>query len=421
MLRTSRGRPSVFPAAGGAERNGVFLRRVNGLCGGGRRTRRIGALLLALATAFALFTIEEISALDSRIESRESGGRFKPLDPKQEILFPRDHGSHDGARVEWWYVTGQLDTASGRRLGYQLTFFRTGIADEPRGARASGFAARDLFLAHFARTDAAAGTFRFAERTHRTGVGAAFSREDRLSVANEDWRLEQVGGRLVLFAEGGGEEISLVLTPEKPPVVHGEGGLSRKGPGNDAVSRYVSLTRLRSEGWWTAGEKSEAVTGLSWFDHEWGSGSIGKDTAGWDWFALQLLDGRDLMLYRMRGTAGSPTRFSTGTLVDREGRATPLGASDFTIEETARWKSAKSGATYPARWILRVPRAGVAAEVVPLVKDQELVTEKSTRVTYWEGACDVSAPGGGASLGRAYVEMTGYAGAGELGLLREAK
>lgn len=344
--------------------------------------------------------------------------RFQPLDPQQRLTFPRDHGSHDDARVEWWYVTGQLDTPSGKRLGYQLTFFRTGIEDAPKGTRASAFAARDLFLAHFALTDAAAGTFRFAERMHRTGIGAATAREDRLGVANEDWRLEEVGGRLVLFASDGRDELSLLLTPEKPPILHGEGGLSRKGPESDAVSRYVSLTRLRSEGWWTSGGKSEPVSGLSWFDHEWGSGSIGKDTAGWDWFALHLLDGRDLMLYRMRGAAGAATRFTSGTLVERDGRATPLAPRDFTIEETARWKSARSGGSYPARWILRVPRAGIAVEVVPLVKDQELVTEKSTRVTYWEGACDVKALGGGAPLGRAYVEMTGYAGTGGIRISR---
>jgi predicted secreted hydrolase len=378
----------------------------------------VGTLAFAAALALFLFPFKEISALDSRIESTKANGRFKSLDPKQNLSFPSDHGSHDDARVEWWYVTGQLDTPSGKRLGYQLTFFRTGITDEPRSARASSFAARDLFLAHFARTDAASGTFRFAERAHRTGVGAAFAREDRLFVANEDWRFEEVGGRLVLFASDGGEEISLVLTPEKPPVLHGEGGLSRKGAESDAVSRYVSVTRLHSEGWWTTGGRSEAMTGLSWFDHEWGSGSIGKDAAGWDWFGLHLFDGRDLMLYRMRGPAGSPTRYSAGTLVEKDGRATPLDASDFTLEETARWKSTASGATYPARWILRVPGARIAAEVVPLVKDQELLTAKSTRVTYWEGACDVTVPGGSTPLGRAYVEMTGYAGTGGLGEFR---
>jgi predicted secreted hydrolase len=368
----------------------------------------VAAGALVLAGAAALFTFKEILASDSSIDVSK---RFLSLDPKQKISFPRDHGSHDDARVEWWYVTGQLETASGKRLGYQLTFFRTGIEDAPKGTRASSFAARDLFLAHFALTDAAAGTFRFAERMHRTGVGAAFAREDRLAVANEDWRLEEVGGRLVLYASDGGDELSLALTPEKPPVLHGEGGLSRKGLDPDAVSRYVSLPRLRSEGWWTSAGKSASVSGLSWFDHEWGSGSIGQDTAGWDWFALHLLDGRDLMLYRMRGAGGGGTPYSSGTLVGKDGTAVFLAASDFTIEETARWTSARSGGNYPARWVLRVPRAGIAVEVVPLVKDQELVTSKSTRVTYWEGACDVTAPGGGVPLGRAYVEMTGYAGA----------
>jgi len=382
-----------------------------------RVKRRRLAARLAIVSAFSLFTFKEISAIDPRIENTQPNGRFKPLDPKQRISFPRDHGSHDDARVEWWYVTGQLETSSGKRLGYQLTFFRTGISDEPKGARTSAFAARDLFLAHFALTDAAAGTFRFAERMHRTGPGAAIAREDRLDVSNEDWRLQEVGGRLVLAAGDGGDEISLLLTPEKPPILHGEGGLSRKGPEPGAVSRYVSLTRLRSEGWRTSGGKSEAVSGLSWFDHEWGSGTIGKEIRGWDWFALHLLDGRDLMLYRMRGAGGGGTASSSGTLVARDGTATALAASDFTLEETGRWKSARSGATYPARWLVRVPKAELEVAVAPVLADQELVTEKSTRVTYWEGACEVQTPAG-APAGRAYVEMTGYAGAGGLGFFR---
>ncbi len=384
-----------------------FLRRV---C---LPRRSAVAAALAIVLPLALFTFKEISGSDVRIDDTK---RYKPLDPSQKISFPRDHGAHDDARVEWWYVTGQLETASGRRYGYQLTFFRTGVADDA-SPRASSFAARDLHLAHFARTDVSAGTFRFAERLHRDGPGAAYARAGRLSVANEDWRLEEAGGRLILFAKDGGDEVSLILSPEKPPVVHGAAGLSRKGPEPEAVSRYVSLTRLASAGWWTSGGRSEAVTGLSWFDHEWGSGSIGRETRGWDWFALHLADGRDLMLYRLRGAAGSGTPFSSGTLVARDGAAVPLAAADFTIDETARWKSPGSGATYPARWVLRVPKAGLALDVAPVLADQELATEKSTRVTYWEGACDVKTLAGVAA-GRAYVEMTGYAGAGGLGLFR---
>ncbi len=200
-------------------------------------------------------------------------------------------------------------------------------------------------------------------------------------------------------------------------MAHGTNGLSRKGTEPEAVSRYVSFTRLATAGTWRKGAVSRRVRGTSWLDHEWGPGSIGKDAAGWDWFSVQLDDGRDLMLYRMRGRAGEASRFTSGTLVAKDGTSRPLDAGEIGIEETARWKSARSGATYPARWTLRVPSAGLALDVVPLLADQELVTERSTRVTYWEGACAVRSAEG-ASLGKAYVEMTGYAGAGGLGTFR---
>ncbi len=351
-------------------------------------------------------------------------GRLRPLDPAEAIRFPRDHGSHDDANVEWWYVTGHLSGAGGVRLGYQLTFFRVALADEPRGTRASAWAARDLHLAHFAVTDVAAGTFRYAQRAHRSGVGAAFAREESLDAVNEEWRLVEAGGKFFLTAKDGGDELSLVLEPQKPPVANGPNGISRKGPEAEAVSKYVSLTRLSTSGWWRTGRgagteaKAFPVTGTSWLDHEWGPGSVGKETAGWDWFSVQLDDGRDLMLYLLRGVSGAPTRFTSGTLVERDGRSRPLSGADFTVETTARWKSPRSGADYPAGWRLLVPSAGLDLSVRPLVADQELVTDRSTFVTYWEGACEVRAASpSGPLAGKAYVEMTGYAGKGALGVL----
>ncbi len=383
-----------------------------------RRAAFLAALSLASAgTVLAAFAARALSA------GAPGAERFRPLDPAAPLSFPRDHGSHDDARVEWWYVTGHLEDGSGRRLGYQLTFFRTGISDEPQG-RASAWAARDLFLAHFARTDAAEGRFRYAERAHRSGVGAAWARTTHLDVGNEDWTLRDVGGAFVLFArdrvDGEEETLSLLLRPAKPPVLHGENGLSRKGPEPDAVSRYVSFTRLETTGFLTRGGEARPVRGLSWMDHEWGSGSIGRETAGWDWYSVQLDDGRDLMLYRMRGTGGETTRFASGTLVEKDGSSRGLSPADFSVEATGRWTSPRSGGVYPSRWLLRVPAAGLALEVTPLLADQELVTDRSTRVTYWEGACDVRlAEGSGARAGNAYVELTGYAGKGALGALGE--
>lgn len=379
-----------------------------------RPARGFAATLRSAAALAALSLLSSFAPLSA------DGGRFRPLDPGAAPVFPRDHGAHDDARVEWWYVTGHLSDAEGRRSGFQLTFFRTGLVDEPKGARTSAFAPRDLHLAHFARTDVDGKTFRYAERTHRDGPGGASARTTHLDVANEDWRLTELGGKLYLRAndrvDGVEETLTLILTPEKPPVLHGENGLSRKAPEPDAVSRYVSSTRLRAEGWATRGGDARSVTGSAWMDHEWGSGAIGKGTRGWDWFSLQLEDGRDLMLYLLRGEDGVRTLQSSGTLVEKDGRATPLAPSDFSVEVTARWTSPRSKGTYPARWLLRVPKANLVLEVVPLLADQELVTDRSTRVTYWEGACDVRAPGSGRPLGRAYVELTGYAGKGALGL-----
>ncbi|HYN41572.1 MAG TPA: carotenoid 1,2-hydratase, partial [Thermoanaerobaculia bacterium] len=188
----------------------------------------------------------------------DDAGRFRSLDPKATISFPRDHGAHDDARVEWWYVTGHLLDPDGRRSGFQLTFFRTGVADEAKGARTSAFAPRDLHLAHFARTDVDGKTFRYAERIHRDGPGGASARTTHLDVANEDWRLTEIGGKLTLRASdrinGVEETLTLLLSPLKPPVLHGENGLSHKAPEPDAVSRYVSFTRLKAEGWLTRGQ-----------------------------------------------------------------------------------------------------------------------------------------------------------------------
>ncbi len=387
--------------------------------GAARRLRLLRTSALRASGAVTL-VVAAFSLAPAISSSAENSSRFRIPDAKTPLVFPRDDGSHDDARVEWWYVTGQVETSAGERRGFQLTFFRTGILDAPRPDRTSSWAARNLFFAHFARTDPQARTFRFSERFHRSGP-AAFAKEDRLDVENEDWQLGELGGRFVLHARDGDEELSLLLRPEKPPVLHGENGLSRKGPEPEEVSRYVSFTRLEGSGWWTSGDADEPVAGLAWMDHEWGPLSLGREAAGWDWFGLQLDDGRDLMLYRIRKREGGASEFSSGTLVAKDGKAESLKEGDFSIEETARWKSPRSGGVYPSRWILRVPKASLDVEVVPLLADQELVTEKSTHVTYWEGACDVLAPGSRRAIGRAYVELTGYAGPGMLGALRSSR
>ena len=84
------------------------------------------------------------------------------------LQFPRDHGSHPDARIEWWYATGWLQGAGGDGgglLGFQLTFFRsrTGVAADLPGR----FAPRQLLFAHAAVTDVAARRHDHAQRRAR--------------------------------------------------------------------------------------------------------------------------------------------------------------------------------------------------------------------------------------------------------------
>jgi predicted secreted hydrolase len=183
-------------------------------------------------------------------------------------------------------------------------------------------------------------------------------------------------------------------------------------------SHYVSIPRLDVRGSLAETGKASVpvpLKGTAWFDHEWGPGALPEAAAGWDWFAVQLDDGSDLMLYRIRTADGGATPFSSGVLVPppapgKSVMPVRLAWSDVRFRSTKEWRSPRSGALYPAAWEIEVPKAGLALRVDPLVADQELVTEQSTGVTYWEGACRVAGTArGGAVAGRAYAELTGYA------------
>lgn len=309
--------------------------------------------------------------------------------------FPRDHGAHADAALEWWYWTGHLSGAGGREYGFQLTFFRL----------------RDIHVAHFAWSDLSAGRFRFEEKTHLALPGIAGASDERLDVFNEDWSAREEGGAQKISARTAEGALTLTLTPAKAPVLHGEGGISRKGPGANEYSRYVSITRFAVSGALDRKGRKESLTGTAWFDHEWGPGALPAGAQGWDWFALQLSDGSELMLYRMRLSGGAASPFSAGTFVPASGPPQPIAWKDVRLAPKTTWASPKSEAVYPAVWSLAVAPVALDVTITPLLSDQELVTAQSTGVTYWEGACRVEGNRSGRLIGgRAYVEMTGYAG-----------
>ena len=199
-------------------------------------------------------------------------------------------------------------------------------------------------------------------------------------------------------------------TPRNPPIVHGEDGVSHKGKGPTQASHYYSMTRMATTGNVTVGGERLSVTGMSWMDHEFGSGDLGEDQIGWDWFSVQLNNRTEIMLYLLRRRDGTVDPVSSGTFVLPDGQSQHLSLADFQVEPLDHWKSTSSGARYPSRWRISIPRVGLILSVTPKQADQELITERSTQVTYWEGAVAISGVMRDIPLvGEGYVELTGYA------------
>ncbi|MBP1737968.1 MAG: putative exported protein [Deltaproteobacteria bacterium] len=326
--------------------------------------------------------------------------------------FPRDHGSHPDFRTEWWYFTGNLSDTSARRFGYQLTFFRQGVVFKVKDP-STPWSVRDLFPGHFALTDVSARRFAYAERLSRGGPGLAGAARNQMDVWLLNWSARMKENTIRIEAKDQAMEIFLELTPRKPIVFQGQNGLSKKGPKEGQASYYFSYTDLATKGWIKTPTLPSPllVKGRSWLDHEFGSNQLASNQVGWDWFSLCLSNGQDLMIYFLRRSDGSVEPTSSGALVSSDGRTTNLSLSEMSVEVLDHWKSSKTGGKYPSRWKIKIPVAGIELAVNPLLADQELVTEGSTGVVYWEGAVD----GRGRSRGQevtceGYVEMTGYAG-----------
>jgi predicted secreted hydrolase len=343
--------------------------------------------------------------LGAALLTASGAAAFRQALPGFRFSFPRDHYSHPEFRTEWWYLTGHLE-AQGRRFGYQLTFFRSAL----KGAEGEG-SSRQVHFAHFALGELDRNKFHFFEKMNRAGLGVAGAATDRLRVWNEGWLLEGRDGPERIRAQAPGISLELALSALRPPVIHGQGGISRKGAEEGHASHYYSITRLATAGTLQLNGTRLPVRGLSWMDHEFSSDQLAPYQEGWDWFSIQLDDGTDLMLYIIRLKDGTPDPASSGTLVAATGRARHLLRDEFRVQSQGSWRSPHSGASYPSGWRLSVPgQKNLELEITPELKDQELVTKRS-RITYWEGACRVSGRRNGRQVsGQAFVELTGYAG-----------
>jgi predicted secreted hydrolase len=328
------------------------------------------------------------------------------------VELPRDLYAHKNAQTEWWYYTGHMQTARGRRFGFELVFFKRRTDLDRFGVVPLRLLGNPLYLAHFAITDESRKGFRYEHRKSAGGMldlpAAASEKNFYLRLGN--WTVREAQGTHLLRATLGDDLIFEVkLKSSKPAALNGhEGaGVSFKDAGE--ASRYFSFTRMEAEGDITWHGSTEHFIGSAWMDREFGTWRTTENQKGWDWFSIQLNTGAEVMVYHLRNSKGEPSPFSSGTYVDASGRQTHLSHEDFMLEATAHWKSPHTGATYPSGWRLRVPRFNIDVAVTPVMKDQELDTRGTTMIVYWEGVCTVRGHHENQETdGRAYVELVGY-------------
>ena len=382
-------------------------------------TRRILLVLLFVLAAAGLLWWRQQSrqpapaaaaALQPLAASEDLRGYARATEP-DAIRFPQDLGPHDDYQTEWWYYTGNLAADDGRAFGYQLTFFRRALTPPPPAGEsrpgANPWRTNQVYLAHFTVSDVANQAFYPAERFSRGAAGLAGAQAEPYHVWLEDWSATEVAPGVVrLQAQTADAAIDLTLTQTRPPVLHGQGGLSPKGPEPGNASYYYSLVQQTTSGTVRVGQEQLAVRGLSWKDHEYSTSALSAGAIGWDWFSLQLDDGGALMLFQIRNEAGGLEPFSAGTYVAPDGRLTPLALGDWQLVVTDTWQSPESGAVYPAGWQLTIPALGLSLSGRPQMPNQEL----NVSTVYWEGAVTFSGTIGDRPVtAQGYVEMTGYA------------
>lgn len=336
------------------------------------------------------------------IDALAESNRLKPVTPDYKLSFPLDYGAHDDFRIEWWYITGWLETADKKPLGFQVTFFRYAIdsnRDNP-----SHFAAKYLIIAHLALSDPATDKLMHVERTVREGFGLAYAKPGDTDVKLDDWTLvREENGRYVVDMRDSDFGLQLSLTPTQSPMLQDQNGFSRKGPKPEQASYYYSEPHLSVSGTVFRNDKPIAVTGRAWLDHEWSTAYLDPDADGWDWVGANLDDGSALMAFQIRAKQGGKV-WAYAALRDASGNMTLFDADQVEFTPVRMWQSPHTEAMYPVE--MRIRTGDIEWQLTPLLDDQELDARQSTATVYWEGA--VTLTRNKQPAGRGYLELTGY-------------
>lgn len=368
----------------------------------------IGLLLVAvsLVPVSYLFKSTTGQRFQANITDALSGegpnNLFKRAIDQHDFVFPTDYGPHPDFQTEWWYYTGNLKTSAEEHFGYQLTIFRRALSGKAQVEKGSSrWRTRQIYFAHFAISDIENQQFYSFEKFSRGALGLAGAESSPFRVWLENWQMTSDGDTVILQAQDGEVSLNLNLVSTKPIVLQGEQGLSQKGRGLGNASYYYSQPRINSSGTISIAGNRYEVEGVSWLDREWSTSVLERGATGWDWFALQLEDQTELMVFQIRTQNGSISPFSAGVFIAADSTTKKLRKSDFKIHNTSFWRSPQTDIIYPSGWDITIPSLDLSLSVTPMLPSQE--HRHSFR--YWEGAVKVSSQH---TNGFGYVELTGY-------------
>ncbi|MEO0937102.1 MAG: lipocalin-like domain-containing protein [Pseudomonadota bacterium] len=353
------------------------------------RDKRFAKLALAVLCLSVLLPLPALAQGFGGLGT-EAAEDFAAPAPNPAFDFPADHGPHPDYRIEWWYLTANLDGPDGAQYGLQWTLFRTALAP----GEAEGWASPQVWFAHAAVTtpDAHYATERFA----RGGIGQAGVIADPFRAWIDEWALEGPDfSNLSMRAAGPDFAYDMTLRATGPLVFHGQHGFSVKSAEGQA-SYYYSQPFYDITGTLQLPDGPVEVSGSAWLDREWSSQPLSDNQEGWDWFSLSFEGGEKMMGFQLRQTDGS--RYTAATWIEADGstQAYPNGA--FTAAPLAQTRVA--GRDVPTRWRVRLPDRGLDAEVSAFVPEAWM----DVAIPYWEGPVGIT----GSHAGRGYLEMTGY-------------
>ena len=344
----------------------------------------------------------------------EATASATPVRRGRALVFPRDHGAHLNARIEWWYATGWLGQPEAPKSGFQLTFFRsrTGLAAD----NASRFAPRHLLMAHAAVTrfdETGAARHHHEQRLVRwsgsPGSALGWASEEDADIRVGNWSLRRLGPTWHARLPGRDFDLDLSLTRSQPLLLQGDAGFSRKGPDEAQASHYYSEPQL-------AVRAADGSSGSAWLDHEWSEQLLHPQAVGWDWLGINLFDGSALTAFQLRRADGSRL-WAGGSFraAAAPGSTSSMGSfgtaprifapAELQMTPGRRWRSPATGGNYPLQWTLDSPAGRF--EVRALADAQELDGRHSSGTVYWEGLSELL-DSAGRRVGLGYLEMTGY-------------